>query len=74
MNEQSITGGHSWRHVLRFAAGPAVGLFLLILISLFATANALAQNSASAMGSSGLPANWRDIKDGVGGYPRRTHA
>lgn len=67
MREKSISGGHSRRDVLRFAAASAVGLSLLI--SLSAASTALAQNSASVTGSTELPANWRDIKDGVGGYP-----
>jgi hypothetical protein len=53
--------------VLRFAAASAAGLSLLV--SLSAASTALAQTSASVTGSTELPANWRDIKDGVGGYP-----
>src|SRR6516162_7594165 len=81
MGEKLMSVGHSWRNVLRFAAASAVGLSLLI--SLSAASTALAQTSASVTGSTELPANWRDIKDGVGGYPagpmleialRRTHS
>jgi hypothetical protein len=81
MCEKPVTSGHSRRDLLRFTAASAVGLSLLI--GLFAASTALAQNSASAKGSTELPANWRDIKDGVDGYPagpmleialRRTHS
>jgi hypothetical protein len=81
MREESMSGGHSWRDVLRFAAASALGLSLFI--SLSAASTALAQTSVSVTGSTELPANWRDIKDGVGGYPagpmleialRRTHS
>ena len=81
MCEKPETSGHSRRDLRRFAAASAVGLSLLI--SLFAASTALAQTSASVTGSTELPANWRDIKDGVGGYPagpmleialRRTHS
>ena len=80
MREESVSSGHSRWDVPRFAAASAVGLSLLI--ALFAASSALAQTPASA-GSTELPANWRDIKDGVGGYPagpmleialRRTHS
>src|SRR6516165_12577155 len=67
MPEKSISGGHSRWDVLRFATASSVGLSLLI--SLSAASTALAQASASVTGSTELPANWRDIKDGVGGYP-----
>jgi len=81
MGEKLMSVGHSRRIFLRFAAASAVGLYLLI--SLSAASIALAQTSASVTGSTELPANWRDIKDGVGGYPagpmleialRRTHS
>jgi hypothetical protein len=80
MCEKRVPGGHSRRDVLRLAAASAVGLSLLI--SPFAASAALAQTPASA-GSTELPANWRDIKEGVDGYPagpmleialRRTHS
>src|SRR5215470_19774395 len=67
MGEKLMSVGHSRRIFLRFAAASAVELYLLI--SLSAASIALAQTSASVTGSSELPANWRDIKDGVGGYP-----
>ena len=67
MRKKLISGGHSRRDVLRFAAASAVGLSLLI--SLSAASTALAQTSSSVTGSTELPANWSDIKDGVGGYP-----
>jgi len=67
MGQKPVSSGHSRRDVLRFAAASAVGLCLLI--SLSAASTVLAQTSASVTGSTELPANWRDIKDGVGGYP-----
>src|SRR5215467_9760207 len=67
MGEKLMSVGHSRRIFLRFAAAFAVGLSLLI--SLSAASTALAQTSASVTGSTELPGNWRDIKDGVGGYP-----
>src|SRR5579872_6128134 len=81
MSEKRVSVGHSRPDLLRFVAASAVGLCLLI--SLFAASTALAQTSSSVTGSAELPANWRDIKDGVGGYPagpmleiavRRTHS
>src|SRR6201997_3016492 len=81
MRGKSVSAGHSRRDVLRFAAASAVGFCLLI--SLSAASTALAQTAASVTGSTQLPANWRDVKDGVGGYPagpmleialRRTHS
>jgi hypothetical protein len=67
MREKTMSGGHSLRDVLRFAVVTTVGLCLFI--SLSAASTALAQTSASVTGSTKLPANWREIKDGVGGYP-----
>jgi hypothetical protein len=81
MREKTISGGHSRRDVLRFAAACALGTCLIISFS--AASTVLAQTSASVTESTKLPANWRDIKDGVGGYPagpmleialRRTHS
>jgi hypothetical protein len=81
MSKKPGAGYHTRRDLLRFAAASAVGLFLLVC--LFAAPIARAQTSASVTGSTELPANWRDIKDGVGGYPagpmleialRRTHS
>jgi hypothetical protein len=50
-----------------------LGLWLTIssqfLSSLAAPSTALAQTPTSATSSTELPANWRDIKDGVGGFP-----
>jgi hypothetical protein len=40
-----------------------------LLGSLAGMSSALAQTSAPVTDSTSLPANWRDIKDGVGGYP-----
>src|ERR1700746_4143384 len=67
MREKSVSSGHSKWHVLRFTAAFAVGLSLLI--SLTSASVAFAQTPGAATGSTELPANWRDIKDGVGGYP-----
>jgi hypothetical protein len=81
MGENLTFVGHSRRIFLQFAAASAVGLSLLL--SLFAASTARAQTSSSVAESTKLPANWRDIKDGVGGYPagpmleialRRTHS
>ena len=81
MREKSVSSGHSKWDVLRFTAAFAVGLSLLI--SLTSASVAFAQRPGAATGSTQLPANWRDVKDGVGGYPagpmleialRRTHS
>ena len=54
-----------------------------LLIGMPAASTASDQAAAPVADASPLPANWRDIKDGVGGYPagpmleialRRTHA
>jgi hypothetical protein len=80
MHKELIRSGHSWRYVSGLTLAFAIGL--CILINLF-QASASAQAPASITESTQLPANWRDIKDGVGGYPagpmleialRRTHA
>jgi hypothetical protein len=67
MREKPVSSGRSRQDVQRFVAASAVGLCLLI--SLSSASTAFAQTSASVTGSTDLPANWRDIKDGVGGYP-----
>jgi len=81
MNKHVI-GCRSTRNMLRFATSSVV-VQLFLLISLSAVCPAPAQTSASDTGSTELPANWRDIKDGVGSYPaghmleialRRTHS
>ena len=41
----------------------------LVLIALFSTTPARAETPSSTVESSQLPANWRDVKDGVGGFP-----
>jgi len=65
----------------RAASASLAGIFLLA--APLVTNPLQAQTSSPVMGSSQLPANWRDIKDGVGGYPagpmleiavRHTHA
>lgn len=44
--------------------------FFVCIIGFFATVpKSLAQTSSSTKGATQLPANWRDIKDGVGGFP-----
>ena len=62
----------------------SISAFVVVaLIGSFAANTARSQTSSPSAGSSQLPANWREIKDGVGGYPagpmleiavRRTHA
>lgn len=42
---------------------------VVALIGWFAADTARSQTSSPAIASSQLPANWREIKDGVGGYP-----
>ena len=53
--------------LLARASASLVGVCLLT--GPLAASVAYAQTSSPVMGSSQLPANWRDIKDGVGGYP-----
>ena len=55
------------RTSLRLASSLAV--LPVVLSSLAAPPVASAQTYAPAQSSINLPANWRDIKDGVGGYP-----
>ncbi len=64
MWNKKSAGGCSWRDVSRFVSAFAV------MLSIFAgPSTALAQSSSSDTESTQLPANWRDIKDGVGGFP-----
>ena len=81
MHRKMVCGGQSWRHGSRLAFAFCVGL--CILSDPFQYSTAKAQTSKPVTESTQLPANWRDIKDGVGGYPagpmleialRRTHA
>ncbi|QGY01558.1 hypothetical protein MMSR116_06305 [Methylobacterium mesophilicum SR1.6/6] len=67
--------------ISKMASACAVGIYLL-LGSLVGDP-AFGQTASSAEGASQLPADWRDVKDGVGGYPagpmleialRRTHS
>jgi hypothetical protein len=78
---KEIFGGPSSREVSRLVLVSAVGLY--IATYLFGASTATAQTAASDADSRHLPSNWRDIKDGVGGYPagpmleialRRTHS
>ncbi len=55
------------RGPLRLASASALGACLLI--GSLAARTALAEDTSSAAGPNHLPTNWRDIKDGVGGYP-----
>ena len=73
--------GGGRRGLLRIALAYAFGICLLI--GPLAASTAIGQTSSPTIGSSQLPANWRDVKDGVGGYPagpmleialRRTHS
>jgi hypothetical protein len=66
-----------------FRTIPVWAFAICILVGCFAANAAWSQTSSLPAGSSPLPANWRDIKDGVGGYPagpmleiavRRTHS
>jgi hypothetical protein len=79
MREQSASVARSRRDVLRLTGASAVGLSFFI--GLAAASAALAQTRASE--STEPPANWRYVKEGVGGYPagpmleialRRTHS
>lgn len=76
-----VPPGRSRRGMLRRAFAYAAGIGLLI--GSFGAGVAFAQTSAPVADASQLPANWRDIKDGIGGYPagpmleialRRTHS
>ena len=81
MHKQLVSAGNSRRVLSRFASAFAVGLCLLV--SPFQVSIANAQTPAPLTDPHQLPADWRDIKDGVGGYPagnmleialRRTHS
>ena len=78
---ETVSDGCSRRDPLQMAFASVIGICLLIG-PLLASA-AFGQTSLPVTGSSQLPAKWRDIKDGVGGYPadpmlevalHRTHA
>lgn len=80
MYEDLVINGYSRRNISRVHFAFVVGL--CILISPFQSSTAIAQTPLSVTDSIQLPANWRDVKDGVGGYPagpmleialRRTH-
>ena len=69
------------RDTLRTLLACASGMFLMA--SPLAASSALGQSPPSVAESTRLPANWRDVKDGVGGFPagpmleialRRTHS
>ena len=81
MVDELVHNGRSRRDRLRMAFASAVGICLLI--GALAASTTLGQTSSPVTESSQLPANWRDMKDGVGGYPagpmleialRRTHS
>ena len=59
--------GRSRRGLVRTASAFAAGLGLLI--GSLAASPAFGQSAAQGLGANPLPENWRDIKDGVGGYP-----
>ena len=67
MREKLVWAGHSRGSVSRLAS--AFALAFCLVISLFAVSAAIAQTSVPGTESTKLAANWRDIKDGVGGYP-----
>lgn len=78
MYPELVCRRHSLRAISRLAFAYALGLCML-----FGFSQASPANAQTSTGSSTLPANWRDIKDGVGGYPagpmleiamRRTHS
>ena len=81
MIDELVPGSRSQRGFLEMAAACAVGIYLLVGSP--GLRPAFSQTATSAPEASALPANWRDIKDGVGGYPagpmleialRRTHS
>lgn len=81
MVDKPVTNRRSPRCYLRMAFAFAAGACLLI--GPLAANPVFGQTYSAVTGSSQLPANWRDIKDGVGGYPagpmleiavRHTHA
>ena len=72
---------HARRSFLQTAAAWALGV--CFLASSLGASTAFGQSATSATDASPLPANWRDSKDGVDGYPagpmleialRRTHS
>jgi hypothetical protein len=67
MLEKSVPCRRSRPDLARMAYAYAVGICLLIGPP--AATAALGQTSSPVTASSQLPANWRDIKDGLGGYP-----
>jgi hypothetical protein len=80
MHKVLVRRSCSCRNISRFAFAAVVGL--CILIGPFTASNAIAQTSSLMTDTIQLPSDWRDIKDGVGGYPaghmleialRRTH-
>lgn len=67
MIEKSVRCSRVQNGLLRAAYAFIVGTCLLVGPP--TASNALGQTLSSATGSNQLPANWREIKDGVGGYP-----
>ncbi|RYC29004.1 hypothetical protein D3273_26280 [Lichenibacterium minor] len=76
-----VPNGRSRRGFLKMAS--ACSFKTCFLVGSLAVSAASGQTSSPVTVSSQLPANWRDIKDGVGGYPagpmleialRRTHS
>ena len=55
------------RNLLRMASASVAGISLMV--GPLATNAAHGQTSSRTIGTSQLPENWRDVKDGVGGYP-----
>jgi hypothetical protein len=81
MADVLVQGMRSRSGHFRLASASTFGIFLLI--GQLAIGAAVGQTLSPMTGSSQLPTNWRDIKDGVGGYPagpmleiavRRTHS
>ena len=81
MVDETSFYGRLKRKLLQMVFVSVVGMCLLI--DPFAASTALGQTSSPAVGTSRLPVNWREIKDGVDGYPagpmleialRRVHA
>ena len=81
MVDRPVPEVHSRRGFSRIASACAVAICLLT--GPLAASTAFGQASPPTKEPGQLPANWRDVKDGVGGYPagpmleialRRTHA
>jgi hypothetical protein len=81
MADVPVRGRRSRSNGFRRAFASAVGICLVL--GQLATGAAVGQTLSTTIGSSQVPTNWRDIKDGVGGYPagpmleialRHTHA